>query len=157
MSATSAYPVGSCKSCDILHTRCTHLRSETSGCLSLRVCNGETNSNAVVHLEDEYRIYMVPWSSKILTCLLKYRYNHTMFVFIDMHNILFVVEYIKYVPNDLRRVVVRIPSFFPLSWLTFGFVESVTRRVPVVVQEVPTFPEHIPSPLLFVVLLLLYL
>jgi hypothetical protein len=38
---------------------------------------------------------------------------------------------------------------FPRSQLITGFVKRVTRRVPLVEQELPTLPEHLTSPLVF--------
>ena len=38
---------------------------------------------------------------------------------------------------------------FPHSWLITGFVTRLTRRVPLVEQELPTLPEHMNSPPVF--------
>ena len=38
---------------------------------------------------------------------------------------------------------------FPHSWLITGFVTRVTRRVPLVEQELITHPQHLSSPLVF--------
>ena len=38
---------------------------------------------------------------------------------------------------------------FPLSWPITGFVIRLTRRVPLVEQELPTLPEHLSSPPVF--------
>jgi hypothetical protein len=38
---------------------------------------------------------------------------------------------------------------FPHSWLTTGFVTRLTRRVPLVEQELLTIPEHLSSPPIF--------
>jgi hypothetical protein len=38
---------------------------------------------------------------------------------------------------------------FPHSWLISGFVTRLTRRVPLVEQELPTLPEHLSSPPVF--------
>ena len=39
---------------------------------------------------------------------------------------------------------------FPHSWLITGFLTRLTQRVPLVEQELPTFPEHLSSPRLLV-------
>jgi hypothetical protein len=39
---------------------------------------------------------------------------------------------------------------FPHSWLVTGFVTRVTRRVPLVEQEVLTIPQHLSSPPVFI-------
>jgi len=38
---------------------------------------------------------------------------------------------------------------FPHSWLVTGFVTRLTRRVPLVQQEIPTLPKYVSSPPLF--------
>ena len=42
-----------------------------------------------------------------------------------------------------------VPSF-PHSWLITGFVTRITRRVPLVEQELLTLPEHMSSPPVFI-------
>jgi hypothetical protein len=56
-----------------------------------------------------------------------------------------------YVTNDHGYVplVVNTSRSFPLSWLITGFVTRLTRRVPLVEQELPTLPEHLSSPQVF--------
>jgi hypothetical protein len=56
-----------------------------------------------------------------------------------------------YVINDHGYVslVVNISRFFPHSWLVTTFVTLLTRRVPLVKQELCTLPEHLSSPLVF--------
>jgi len=39
--------------------------------------------------------------------------------------------------------------FFPHSWLITGFVTRLTRRVPLMEQELLTLPEHLRSPPVF--------
>ena len=55
------------------------------------------------------------------------------------------------VTNDHGYVplVVSIPRSFPHSWLISGFVTRLTRRVPLVEQELFTLPEHMSSPAVF--------
>ena len=43
-------------------------------------------------------------------------------------------------------LVVYTSRSFPYSWLINGFVTRLTRRVPLVEQELPTLPEHMSSP-----------
>ena len=54
----------------------------------------------------------------------------------------------KCVINDHGYVVVSICGPFPHAWLSTEFVTSVTRRVPLVEQELLTLPEHLSSPLI---------
>jgi hypothetical protein len=58
---------------------------------------------------------------------------------------------VKYVTNDHGYVplVVNTSRPFPHSWLFTGFVTRLTRRVSLVEQELPTFPEHLRSPTIF--------
>ena len=42
-------------------------------------------------------------------------------------------------------LVVSTSRFFPHSWLITGFVTRITRRVPLVEQELLTLPEHLSS------------
>ena len=51
----------------------------------------------------------------------------------------------------MRTVSTSNSQFFPYSLLITGFV---TRRMPLVNQEVPTLPEHLSSPPVFVGLVL---
>jgi hypothetical protein len=55
------------------------------------------------------------------------------------------------VTNDHGYIpfVVNTSSSFPHSWLITGFVTRLTRRVLLVEQEIPTFPEHLNSPPVF--------
>ena len=55
------------------------------------------------------------------------------------------------VTNDHGYVplVVNISRSFPHSWLITGFVTRLTRRVPLVEQELLTLPEHMSSPPIF--------
>ena len=46
-------------------------------------------------------------------------------------------------------LVVNTSRSFPHSWLIIGFVSRLTRRVPLVEQELPTLPEHLSSPPVF--------
>ena len=50
--------------------------------------------------------------------------------------------------NDQRYVplVVNTSRSFPHSWVITGFVTRLTRRIPLVEQELPTFSEHLSSP-----------
>ena len=61
------------------------------------------------------------------------------------------------VTNDHRYVplVVSTSRSFPHLWLITGFVTRVTRRVPLVEQELLTLPEHLSSPLFLVGFVLL--
>jgi len=43
-------------------------------------------------------------------------------------------------------LVVNTSGSFPHSWLITGFVTRLTRRVPLVEQELLTLPEHLSSP-----------
>ena len=45
---------------------------------------------------------------------------------------------------------------FSYSWLTTGYLTRLTRRVPLVEQELPTFTEHLSSPPFFLFVLVLY-
>jgi hypothetical protein len=53
--------------------------------------------------------------------------------------------------NDHGYVPLVINTFrsFPHSWLISGFVTKLTRRVPLVGQELLTLPEHLSSPPIF--------
>jgi hypothetical protein len=51
--------------------------------------------------------------------------------------------------TDIFHLVVNTSQSFPHSWLITGFVNRLTQRVPLVEQELPTFPEHLSSPLIF--------
>ena len=55
------------------------------------------------------------------------------------------------VTNDHRYfpLVVNTSQFFPHSWLITRFVTRLTRRVPLVEQELLTLPEHLSSPPVF--------
>jgi hypothetical protein len=55
------------------------------------------------------------------------------------------------VTNDHGYVplVVNTSRSFPHSWLITGFVTRLTRRVPLVEQELLTLPEHLSSSLVF--------
>ena len=55
------------------------------------------------------------------------------------------------VTNDQGYVplVVNTSRSFPHSWLITGFVTRLTRRVPLVEQELLTLPEHLSSSLVF--------
>ena len=55
------------------------------------------------------------------------------------------------VTNDHGYVplVVNTSRSFPHSWLVTGFVTKLTRRMPLVEQELPTLPEHLSSPPVF--------
>ena len=54
------------------------------------------------------------------------------------------------VTNDHRYVpLVNISQSFPHSWLITGFVTRLTRRVPLVEQELLTLPGHASSPPVF--------
>jgi len=55
------------------------------------------------------------------------------------------------VTNDHGYVplVVNTSRSFPHSRLNTGFVNRLTRRVPLVEQELPTLPEHLSSPPVF--------
>jgi hypothetical protein len=55
------------------------------------------------------------------------------------------------VTNDHGDVplVVNTSRSFPHSWLVTGFVTRLTRRMPLVEQELPTLPEHLSSPQVF--------
>ena len=55
-----------------------------------------------------------------------------------------------FVTNDHGYVplVVNTSRSFPYSLIT-GFVTRLTRRVPIVEQELPTLPEHLSSPSVF--------
>ena len=61
------------------------------------------------------------------------------------------------VTNDHGYVplVVSTYRYFPHSRLTTGFVTRLTRRVPLVEQELLTFPEHLSSPRILVGFVLL--
>jgi hypothetical protein len=50
--------------------------------------------------------------------------------------------------NDQGYVplVINTSRSFPHSWVITGFVTRLTRRIPLVEQELPTFPEHLSSP-----------
>jgi hypothetical protein len=51
----------------------------------------------------------------------------------------------RYVP-----LVVSTSRSFPHSWLINWFVTRLTRRVPLVEHELPTLPEHLSSPSVFI-------
>ena len=55
------------------------------------------------------------------------------------------------VTNDYRYVPLFLSTSrsFPRSWLIIRFLTGLTRRVPLVEQELPTFPEHLSSPPVF--------
>jgi hypothetical protein len=55
------------------------------------------------------------------------------------------------VTNDYGYVPFVVITFrsFPHSWLITGFLTRLTRRVPLVEQELLTLPEHLSSPLVF--------
>jgi hypothetical protein len=57
--------------------------------------------------------------------------------------------FLEYFTMCCRRMGVFIPRSFPHSWLITGFVSRLTRRVPLVEQELPTIPEHLSSPPVF--------
>jgi hypothetical protein len=102
-----------------------------------------------------------------------YRYRqgiHFFFLFINMFNIsvffsqilwvfksilksflYLMLESVICVTNDHRYVplVVSTSRSFPHSWLITGFVTWLTRRVPLVEQDLPTFPEHLNPPTVF--------
>jgi len=61
------------------------------------------------------------------------------------------------VTNDNRYfpLVVNTSRSFPHAWLITGFVNSLTRRVPLVEQELLTLPEHMSSAPFLVRLVLL--
>jgi hypothetical protein len=56
-----------------------------------------------------------------------------------------------YLMNSLKIPKGKSESFrsFPHSWLITGFVTRLTRRVPLVEQELLTLPEHLSSPPVF--------
>ena len=54
---------------------------------------------------------------------------------------LYGMVWIQCVPEEQRSV--------PHSWLSTGFVTRLTRQVPLVEQELFTFPEHLSSPPVF--------
>ena len=67
-------------------------------------------------------------------------------IFVDV----FLGEIIQ-LKNDHGYVPLVINTFrsFPHSWLISGFVTKLTRRVPLVGQELLTLPEHLSSPPIF--------
>ena len=56
-----------------------------------------------------------------------------------------------YVTNDhgYDPLIASTPRSFPHSWLIIGFVTRLTRRMPLVEQELPTLPEDLSSPPVF--------
>ena len=60
-----------------------------------------------------------------------------------------VAEYLSH--NDHGYVLFVVITFrsFPDSWIIIGFVTRVTRRLPLVEQELLTLPEHMSSPPVF--------
>ena len=63
-----------------------------------------------------------------------------MSIFFLMAIMLFFLSYHGYVP-----LVVSTSQSFPHSRLVTGFVTRLTRRVPLVEQELPALPEHLSS------------
>jgi hypothetical protein len=55
------------------------------------------------------------------------------------------------VTNDHGYVPLSVNTFrsFPHSRIIAGFVDILTRRVPLMLQEMPTLPEHLISPSVF--------
>ena len=51
--------------------------------------------------------------------------------------------------NGYVPLVINTSRSFPHSWSITGFVTRLTRRVPLVEQEIPTLPEHPSSPPIF--------
>jgi hypothetical protein len=51
--------------------------------------------------------------------------------------------------NGYVPLVINTSRSFPHSWSITGFVTRLTRRVPLVEQEIPTLPEHPSSPPVF--------
>jgi hypothetical protein len=62
-----------------------------------------------------------------------------------------VMEYLCHKHDDHGYIplVVNISRSFPHPWLITGFVIRLTRRVPLVEQELLTLPEHLISPPVF--------
>jgi len=58
-----------------------------------------------------------------------------------------MLEYITL--NIYAILVVSTSRSFPHSWLITGYATRLTRRVPLVEQELLTLPEHLSSPLVF--------
>ena len=55
----------------------------------------------------------------------------------------------KYLCHKWSRICSTCRKHFPHSWLITGFVTRLTRRVPLVEQELLTIPEHLSSPPIF--------
>ena len=55
----------------------------------------------------------------------------------------------EYSCHGYAPLVVSTSRSFPHSWLITGFVTRLTRRMPLVKQELPTLPEHLSSPPVF--------
>jgi hypothetical protein len=61
-----------------------------------------------------------------------------------------IMEYLCHKwPRIYLPLVVNTSRSFPHSQLITGFVTRLTRRVPLVEQEMPTLPEHLISPPVF--------
>ena len=75
----------------------------------------------------------------------------TPFCSIDFFNVQRAVYFSYFVINDHGYVplVINTSRPFPHSWLNTGVVTRVTRRVPLVEQELLTLPEHMNSPPVF--------
>jgi hypothetical protein len=85
-------------------------------------------------------IFRFPWVLFICTSILQFDFINDM---VDRYGI--------YVTNDLGYVplVVSTSRSFPNLRITTGFVTRLTRRVPLVEQELVILPEHLSSPPLF--------
>jgi hypothetical protein len=62
---------------------------------------------------------------------------------------LIVMEYLCHKWSQICSLVVSTSRSFPHSRLITGFVTRITRRVPLVEQELLTLPEHLSSPPVF--------
>ena len=54
-------------------------------------------------------------------------------------------DFVKQYRISVSQMITSTTWSFPHSWLITGFVTRVARRVPLVVQELLTFPEHMGS------------
>ena len=64
----------------------------------------------------------------------------------------YIALFMEYLCHKWPRICYtcrNISQFFPNSWLIIGFVTRLTRRVPLVEQELLFLLEHLSSPLVF--------
>ena len=97
-------------------------------------------------MRSKEQCYELPFNHNIInttTLLSKFYGRHAPWLGWPLWNICVTNDH-RYVP-----LVASTSRSFPHSWLITGFVTRLTRRVPLVEQELLTHPEHLSSPQVF--------